>query len=731
MIRTLLFFFLFSSLTIGYSQNLVPNPGFEQADYTSRLLNKTGREFERQAVRWTVPNQASTDLLSPRFNSTNLTTIPPHSGDHMAGIVTNGTFWAEYVGVKLKQPLVPGTQYYVEFWVSMPRYYSKKKPVPTFLHPQFGMLFSNKIFQHNKEIVKGNPQINAGTETFVEPEKWTKVTGTYAATESATHLYIGQFWDEEVKPELAIGYFFIDDVFVQAFKSTAIQYEPSRYYNISGSVASVIMDNIYFETDKYNLLDESYKELNKLVGIMEKNPSLTIQIQGHTDSQGAERYNVDLSKNRAKAVREYLVGQGIAESRLSSKGFGDKRPVADNQSDTGRQRNRRVEFVINGNIPADELNQGPGDVYRFAESIPQDDWLSRTFTQPFAFRDICLPIDTEGSASGNKLLESKPVSARTYILDQSNKQYTIFMNEQVSNPQNRAFVTGLLPKLYEQGYRYLALEALSPKETKLSERGYPVLNSGRLTREPLFGDLIRQAVSLGFTLYAFEPTPHEMRKATAIIRKGMPADADPAEITTLARNWAKAMNIARIYRKDADAKVLVYCSQPNLREDLTDDKKTIAGWFKALSGIDPLTVEQATMTEQCKEQKHPLFGKKTIGEPTVFLNRGKPFNSFGPDAVDIQLFYPTSVKIHGRPNWQLMNGYRKPLAFNPDMHGMDYPCLVLAYQKGEDPDFAVPVDALEFRDANVKASLLLPVGNYMLILSDEMKHKQLEVVAGD
>ncbi|HHS96188.1 MAG TPA: OmpA family protein, partial [Phaeodactylibacter sp.] len=303
---SVLFSFYFS-----FSQNLVPNPSFEKADYTSRFLNKTGRDFERQVKHWTVPNQASTDLISPRFNSTNLTTIPPHSGKQMAGIVTNGNFWSEYVGVKLKEKLVPGTQYYVEFWISMPKYYAKKKPVATHLHPYFGILFSDKIFHRGKEILNGKPQINAGTETFVEPEKWTKVFGTFTAQEATQYLYLGQFWDDKVRPKLNIGYFFIDDVFVQAFKSTAVKYEPSRYYNISGSVASVIMDNIYFETDKYDLLPESHKELNKLIGIMQKNPSLTIEIQGHTDSQGDESHNEVLSKNRAQAVYNFLVDAGI------------------------------------------------------------------------------------------------------------------------------------------------------------------------------------------------------------------------------------------------------------------------------------------------------------------------------------------------------------------------------------------------------------------------------------
>ncbi|MFT4664041.1 MAG: outer membrane protein OmpA-like peptidoglycan-associated protein [Polaribacter sp.] len=726
MIRPLFFFLFLTFSFIGYGQNLVPNSSFEGFDFTSRFLNKTGRDFERQAINWTVPNQASTDLISPRFKSTNLTVIPPHSGKHMAGIVTNGSFWAEYVGIKLRQKLVPGTQYYVEFWISMPAYYSKKRPVATFLGSHFGVLFSNKIFHRSKEIVKGKPQVNAGKETFVEPTKWTKVFGTFTATEATQYLYLGQF-DDGSSSELNIGYFFIDDVFVQAFESTAVKYEPSRYYNITGSVASVIMDNIYFETDKHDLLPESNNELNKLAGIMQKNPSLTIQIQGHTDSQGDEAHNADLSKNRAKTVHDYLVGAGINEKRLSSKGFGDSKPVAENSDETGRKRNRRVEFVINGNITADELSQGPGDVYRISEFIRPDEWLSKTFTQPFAYRNICTDEAVEKSGDANALTKCKPIPAADYLLKQTVDKKAVFFNEFAPNPQNRAFTTSLLKDLYEQGFRYLAIEALSPKETKLAKRGYPVLNSGRLIREPLFGDMVRQALKLGFTLYPFEPTPTELDKAKRVVQKSVGGNLNKEQLNNISRKWAKALNISRIYQRNPEAKVLVYCSKSNLREDLEGAQQNISGWLKKLSSVNPYTIDQATLTEKCPEITHPLFNKRAIKEPTVWLNKDKAFNTYSPTALDLQIQHPKASTAYGRPNWLSMNGYRKPFAFNPDKHGMTYPCLVMAYKKGEDTDFAVPVDALEFPTNADRLSLMLPKGKYQLILSDETKFKALNV----
>jgi outer membrane protein OmpA-like peptidoglycan-associated protein len=726
--RSLFFTICLLISCFSYGQNLVPNSGFEEADYTSRFLNKTGRDFEEQAIYWTVPNQASTDLISPKFNSTNLTVIPPHSGKHMAGIVTNGTFWAEYVGVKLKEPLMAGTPYYVEFWVSMPKYYSKKKPVASFLNPYFGVLFSNKIYQFSKEIVKGKPQIAAKPDSFVEPEKWTKVFGTFTATELTEYLYLGQFWDDVDKPELNIGYFFIDDIFVQPFKSAAVKYEPSRYYNISGSVASVIMENIYFETDKYALLPESHQELNKLVGIMQKNPAITIEIQGHTDSQGDEGHNASLSQNRAETVHNYLVNAGVDKKRLSSKGFGDSAPVAKNTDESGRQKNRRVAFVINGNITADELTQGPGDVYRINDFIREDDWLTQTFTQPFAYRNIC-SNEEEEDLSGDlaQLQKCSPVKAATYLLSQTANKQAVFFNESAPNPQNRAFTTQLLADLYKQGFRYLAVETLSPKDNTLMERGYPVLNSGRLTREPIFGDMIRQALALGFTLYPFEPTPEELDKAKKVIQKSLNGSVNKDNLEEVARKWAKALNLSRIYQKEPSAKVLVYCSKSNLREDLEGAQQNISGWLKKLASIDPYTVEQAALTEKCPELTHPLFLKRQIKEPTVWLNKDKPFNIFNSTGLDLQIHHPPAANLRGRPDWLSMNGYRQAFTFNPDKHGMEYPCLVLAYWEGEDTDFAVPMDAVEFPSNQSQLPLLLPKGKYKLIMSDETKYKALEV----
>lgn len=110
--------------------------------------------------------------------------------------------------------------------------------------------------------------------------------------------------------------------------------------------AVFVLRNLFFDTDKYDLKPESAEELLQLVELMKMNPKMEVMITGHTDNQGAADYNVKLSENRAASVVAYLVKAGIAPARLKSKGYGDSRPAAANDTEEGRAKNRRIELVI-------------------------------------------------------------------------------------------------------------------------------------------------------------------------------------------------------------------------------------------------------------------------------------------------------------------------------------------------------------------------------------------------
>jgi outer membrane protein OmpA-like peptidoglycan-associated protein len=110
--------------------------------------------------------------------------------------------------------------------------------------------------------------------------------------------------------------------------------------------SSVVLKNIFFELDKSQLKTESEVELNKLLTFLNNNPGVKIEIGGHTDNQGSDEYNQNLSEERAKAVYEYLISNNIVAERLSYKGYSYHQPIADNETEAGRAQNRRTEFKI-------------------------------------------------------------------------------------------------------------------------------------------------------------------------------------------------------------------------------------------------------------------------------------------------------------------------------------------------------------------------------------------------
>lgn len=112
-----------------------------------------------------------------------------------------------------------------------------------------------------------------------------------------------------------------------------------------GSVAQ--LNNIFFDYDKWDLRPESFPELDRFASIMETNPTMQVEIAGHTDDRGSDAYNLKLSDNRAESVVRYLLdAHKLDPKRISAQGYGEKKPIATNETDEGRQLNRRVEIVI-------------------------------------------------------------------------------------------------------------------------------------------------------------------------------------------------------------------------------------------------------------------------------------------------------------------------------------------------------------------------------------------------
>lgn len=108
-------------------------------------------------------------------------------------------------------------------------------------------------------------------------------------------------------------------------------------------------DKILFGFDRSDLNASAEGNLDKLANVLKENPDTNIEIQGHTDSKGADSYNMGLSERRANSVATYLKNRGVSASRVTTKGYGETAPVASNDTDEGRSQNRRVNFLITAN----------------------------------------------------------------------------------------------------------------------------------------------------------------------------------------------------------------------------------------------------------------------------------------------------------------------------------------------------------------------------------------------
>ncbi len=207
------------------------------------------------------------------------------------------------------------------------------------IRPVKTLWVKGKVF--DKKTNKGLPSAVELTD-LQSKETISKVqtdeTGNYLIT-----LPVGKDYAFNVNRK---GYLFFSENFPLSQKP------PDSTYNIDIPLqpleanASIVLKNIFFDVNKYNLKNESQVELDNVVRLMKDNPTLSIQINGHTDNVGKVADNLKLSNDRAKAVVDYITSKNIDAKRLSFRGFGDKIPLSDNKTEEGRAKNRRTELKV-------------------------------------------------------------------------------------------------------------------------------------------------------------------------------------------------------------------------------------------------------------------------------------------------------------------------------------------------------------------------------------------------
>jgi hypothetical protein len=293
----------------------------------------------------------------------------------------------------------------------------------------------------------------------------------------------------------------------------------------------------------------------------------------------------------------------------------------------------------------------------------------------FSIKQAQLPQDNPPPLSSSEYtarpaLEAIPELARNYR--------AVFFNEAHNVPLTRTLTVQLLAGLRAEGFDYFAVETLSQTDTGLQARGYPVEGSGFYTEEPIYADMVRTALKLGFKVIAYEAT---------------------SDATGDAREAEQASNLYRqVFQKDPRARLVVNAGYEHIRESGTFlGGASMAEHLHKLTGIDPLTIEQTVLfPHQSAGDDHPCYTaamqKLRPKVPIIFQDQaGKPWALRA--GYDVSVFFPPQTLRHGRPTWLTLGGARKPYFVNGLRCVRRYPCLVEAHHADESPD-AIPADRL-------------------------------------
>ena len=285
-----------------------------------------------------------------------------------------------------------------------------------------------------------------------------------------------------------------------------------------------------------------------------------------------------------------------------------------------------------------------------------------------------------------------------YIDDLSDSVKIIILNEGHHVPQNRLTTLKLIRKLKTKGFNYFAIEALSVQDSLLNERKYALSNpeSGYYINDPIFGDLIRQSLKIGYKLIPYEYMSTDFNK----------------------REKGQAENIfERIFKLNPNAKILIHCGYSHgLYENI--DIHTMGYYLKLMTGKKPIFFEQFQLTEpfdslyERKDYSH--FHKyNTITEPTLFINSNKKLWKNNFTDGDGAIFTPKTILKNGRPTWLLFDN-KKYYFPKYNSNNTSYPFLIQAFVEKEG-EKSIPLDQIEIKNEIDNKALILYSGKYIIV----------------
>jgi len=295
--------------------------------------------------------------------------------------------------------------------------------------------------------------------------------------------------------------------------------------------------------------------------------------------------------------------------------------------------------------------------------------------------------------------------AAEWIIQHVKDHRVVMLNEVHHLSQTRLLTLSLLKPLHDAGFRYLALETLTNNGTNPVPNGYPEEKSGEYTRDPLLGDLVREALRLGFELVPYEASPADIGNAVS-------------------RESAQARNLTAFLKSHPDARLVVHAGYAHIAKTTAvkiSGARTMATALSEATHARILSIDQATLTPKSKASREALDAQATLNtafpsnRPVVLLSNsdGTAWSAV-PGAYDASVLLPASDVDAIRPDWLSLGGVRRKVPVNLVHCENLWPCLVQAFVAGE-PNQAIPADQLVITVPSERTSTLyLRDGSYRL-----------------
>jgi hypothetical protein len=326
-------------------------------------------------------------------------------------------------------------------------------------------------------------------------------------------------------------------------------------------------------------------------------------------------------------------------------------------------------------------------------------------TYPFA--KMPATVSEVDRDSAREILEQHDVrDALEAIVAASRDRQIVILNEAHHVPRHRAFATLVMRELRKLGFEYFAAETFDVHTDALSARGYSLISDGYYNREPVFGDLIRQALAVGYKPVTYEHFDD--------VETGPDTDW-VARIAV--REEAQAKNLVdRVFAKDPKARIFIYVGYSHalkVPQELDGGRQNswMAARLRDKTGIEPLSIDQAT-TRPVMEPMREAVSNDFAGDTFVLGSRidASRFWTAQP-GVDMAVFHREERIVNGRPHWLAMDGYRQPREIPAKLLPQTGRRLVQAFVANEAPD-AVPMDQMLVMAGEKPPVFMLPKGKY-------------------